>query len=158
MTLTRKPFKAMAEPNWTLFGLEGGLPNPQFDKWITCWCDLESGSTFAQSAASDGLEMLFGKGSITYEKGQEPDISSWCGYEWCANGTCWTIENGPEAELHWWEIDDLLWGAFGECLFAIRKPDGLLMTRAEIWDSIRDSSFCHPEQIAQGMCDYWQIP
>jgi hypothetical protein len=157
MTAVKTKHSHNVEPNWTLLGQEGGLPNPQYDKWVRVWCDLESRSTFAQSVAVDGVEQLFGDGSVVYEDGQEPDVSSWCGYEWDASGQLWELLNGPEGDHHWWEIDDLLWGALSECLFNVLKPDGLMMTKGEVWEKLMHSSYVDPEGVAQGICDTWQL-
>lgn len=154
--MNKKQFWMMAEPNWSLLGSEGGLPNPEFDKWVKVWCDLESQSVFAQSACSDWMVEMFGEGAVSCEEGQEPDVSSWCMYQWDADGQCWEIECGPEGNHHWWEIDDLLWGVFEECsLWAVDKESHCVKSEMQMVSEIGQMGFVCPEGVAAGALEVW---
>lgn len=144
-----------AEPNWSWFSSEyGGLPNPQYDEFVKVYCDLETKATIAVTVA-DGLNTMFGD-DIVYNDGHGPDLHGWCGYQWDQDGKSWEL-HGPNHEEHWWEIDDLLWGALSESIFAVVNDDHTMKTKAQIWDEVRQQSWCYPEQVAQGIVDYWSL-
>lgn len=153
--IKKQQFWLMAEPNWALLGAEGGLPNPQWDVWVKVWCDLESKSVFAQSVCSDAMGEMFGE-SFEYEEGMEPDVSSWCMYEWAADGQCWEIECGPEGDHHWWEVDDLIWGAFGESvLWAVDKESHCIKSEMRMLSEIGQVGYACPEGVAAGALEVW---
>ena len=144
MTVTRKPFWLAAEPNWNTFDLNDG------SCWgaICCYCDLETKSTVAVTTTDVVGEVW----------GWESDLSAYgfAGYQWDADGTCWEI-HGPEAEYHWWEINDLIWGFMETSVFAVVKADHTVKTKAEFWDEVREMSFVYPEAVAESGSTYWDL-
>jgi len=155
MTVQRKEFWLKAEPNWALFGQEGGLPNPGFNAFVCCYCSLEDRGTYAVSVSSDALGEMFGD---AFEPAEDwaPDVSSWCGYEWAEDGSSWELECGPEAGHHWWEIDDLLWGAFEESvLWAVNKESHSVKPELQMVSEIGGMSFLRPEAVAASAVAAW---
>lgn len=151
----KKPFWLGAEPNWELFSQEwGGLPNPKYDEYVCCYCDLASKSTVAVTVG-DGLDTMLGD-SLVYEDGQGPDEHGWCGYQWDQDGQSWELL-GPNHEYHWWEIDDLLWGALSDSLLNVVNEDHVMKTKAQIWDEIRQMSYVYPEAVAESVVEYWSL-
>ena len=150
-----KQFWLMAEPNWALFGSEGGLPNPQFDQWVRVWSDIESRSSFAQSVSSDAMSLMLGNG-FEYEEGQEPDSGSWAMYEWAADGQCWMYECGVEGDHHWWEIDDLIWGYGSEgLLWAVDEESHCIKSEMQMMSEISQMGFCRPEAVIANALREW---
>lgn len=144
MTVTRKPFWLAAEPNWAMLDLNDG------SCWaaVCCYCDLETKSTVAVTT-TDVVGDLWG---------WESDLSAYgfAGYQWDSDGSSWEI-HGPEAEYHWWEINDLIWGAFECSIFAVVKDDHTVKTKAEFWDQVRGMSFVYPEEVAESGSTYWAL-
>jgi len=155
LTVDRKPFWLGAEPDWTGLGRTwGGLPNPQYDAFVRVYCDLTTRATVAVTVG-DGLDALFG-GEMQYAEGEGPDEWSWCGYQWDADGTCWELEYGPEANYHWWEIDDLLWGAFEDSLlWAVDEDTHCVKTAERMIAEIGQMSYVMPEAVAQSAMEAW---
>ena len=144
-----------AEPNWDLLGREyGGLPNPGYDAYVRTYCDLETRATVCVTVG-DGLDTLFG-GGIEYADGETPDEYSWCGYQWDDDGTCWELAYGPESDYHWWEIDDLIWGAFDESyLWAVDADTHCVKTSERMIAEIGQMGYVNPAGVAAGALDYW---
>ena len=155
VTVDRKPFWLGAEPDWTGLGREwGGLPNPTYDAFVRVYCDLETRATVAVTVG-DGLDTLFG-GGIEYTDGSGPDDYSWCGYQWDADGSCWELAYGPEADYHWWEIDDLLWGAFeSSLLWAVDGDTHCVKTAERMLGEIGQMNYVAPEAVAQSAMAEW---
>lgn len=158
MTVTKTEFFLSAEPNWNYFGLEfGGLQNHQYDKLVRVWCDLETKNTYATSVA-DGLDTLLGD-KIVWAEGQGPELFSWCGYEWCADGTCNLLESGEEASYHWWEIDDLLFGAFEQSYLGVVDADTHCVTdKQTAFEFYQNSNYCSPSSVFASFLEYWWGP
>ena len=151
----RKSFWLAAEPDWTGMGRDwGGLPNPGYDSYVRVYCDLSTRATVAVTVG-DGLDTLFG-GEIQYADGEGPDEFSWCGYQWDDDGTCWELEYGPEANYHWWEIDDLLWGAFqGSLLWAVDSDTHCVKTAERMMSEIGKMGYVSPESVAASAIGEW---
>ena len=155
LTVTRKPFWLAAEPDWTGLGRDwGGLPNPGYDAYVRTYCDIETRATVAVTVG-DGMDTMFGD-ALEYAEGQGPDEYSWCGYLWDESGECWELSYGPEADNHWWEIDDLLWGAFEDSLLWAVDGDTHCVKSAErMIGEIGKMSFVAPEAVAQSAVAAW---
>jgi hypothetical protein len=155
ITVNRKPFWMGAEPNWDLMAREyGGLPNPGYDAYVRTYCDLETRATVCVTVG-DGVDTMFG-GAVEYTDGEGPDLWSWCGYQWDDDGTCWELEYGPEANYHWWEIDDLLWGAFDESyLWAVDEDTHCVKSGARMISEISQMRYGDPAGVAAGALAYW---
>ena len=145
MTVTRKPFWLGAEPNWAILDLNDG------SAWgaICCYCYIATKATVAVTTG-DALADWCEDGDSCLS------TTGFAGYQWDADGACWMI-HGPEAEYHWWEIDDLLWGFMETSVFAVVKADHTVKTRAEFWDEVRGMSFVYPEEVAEAGCTYWNL-
>ena len=157
-TLTTTTFQLGIEPNWNYFGLEfGGLQNSKYDQFVKVWCDLETKNTYATSVA-DGLDTLLGD-KIVWAEGQGPELFSWCGYEWCADGTCNLLEAGEQASQHWWEIDDLLFGAFEESYLGVVNSETHCVTDKDTaFKFYTNSSYCNPSSAFASFVEYWWGP
>ena len=144
MTVTRKPFWLAAEPNWAMLDLNDG----SYWAAVSCYCDLETKSTVAVTTTDCAMDLFgadFGR-----------SVTGFAGYQWDSDGSCWMVE-GPEAEYHWWEVNDLIWG-FGEAsVFAVVKDDHIVKTKAEFWDEVRTMSFVYPEAVAEAGSTYWAL-
>ena len=156
ITATRKQFWMGAEPNWTLMAAEyGGLPNPGYDQYVRTYCDVTTKSTVCVTVG-DGMDTMFGD-ALEYADGQSPDLYSWCGYVWDNDGTCWEISYGPEADNHWWEIDDLLWGAFEESyLWAVDGDTHCVKSPERMLGEIGQMSYLAPEAVAASAVAAWK--
>ena len=155
--VNRKKFWLGAEPNWDLLAREyGGLPNPTYDAYVRTYCDLETRATVCVTVG-DGLDTLFG-GALEYADGETPDLWSWCGYQWDADGSSWELAYGPEADHHWWEIDDLIWGAFDESyLWAVDADTHTVKSGARMISEISQMGYGNPAGVAAGACAYWDV-
>lgn len=73
-----------------------------------------------------------GVGVFGTDLGTEHD---WCGYVWHADGTAEELD-AADGEL-WWCLDDLVWGAFEECVLNLVDEYGVLHTEEELRDRMR---------------------
>ena len=145
-----------AEPNWDYLGREyGGLPNPGYDAYVRTYCDIETRATVCVTVG-DGADTLLG--GLIYADGDGPDEYSWCGYQWDADGTAWELSYGPDADNHWWEIDDLIWGVYGESyLWAVDNITHCVKSGLRMISEIGGMGYGHPEIIAAETCEYWGV-
>ena len=145
-----------AEPNWTLLATEyGGLPNPDYDKYVRTYCDVTTKSTVCVTVG-DGMETMFGD-SLEYADGNGPELHSWCGYVWDNDGTSWEISYGPDACEHWVDIDGLLWGAFvASDLWAVDGETHCVKSPEQMLGEISQMRFAEPEAVAAMAVAAWQ--
>ena len=143
MTVTRKPFWLAAMPNWSMLDTSTGY-------WaaVSCYCDLETRATVAVTTTDCAFELFGVEAGLSH--------TGFAGYQWDADGSSWMVL-GPEADYHWWEIDDLLWGFMETSVFAVVKDDHTVKTKAEFWDEVRTMSFVYPEEVAEAGSTYWAL-
>ena len=155
VTVNKKEFWLGAEPDWTGMCREwGGLPNPAYDAFVRVYCDLETKATVAVTVG-DGVATIFGD-DMKWEEGSGPDEYSWCGYQWDKDGKSWELTYGPDAEHHWWEIDDLLWGAFEDSLlWAVDKETHCLKSAEQMISEIGQMNCLEPEAVAADAIAIW---
>lgn len=147
-TVDRRPEWLGAEPNWSLLGTEGGLPNPAFDRLVRCYCDTATHSTFAVTV-DDGL--------AGWVEEEERDFYSWAGYEWDRDGQVWELRGGSEPDHQWWVIDDLLWG-FGldDVHNVVDRETHSLISREEMARRCFESGLVAPAPVARNTIElHW---
>ena len=150
-SVQKEAFWLQAEPNWPVIASEWS-DDYEYNNFVRIYCDLETKSTFAVSVGN-GLETLLGD-SIVWNK--EPDIRSWCGYEWQANGDCFTLSYGPEADYEWWSINDILFGELNYgYLGAVHGVTHCVISVPEIVKYFKNSNYCTPLGAARGVIEYW---
>ena len=149
-TVDRRPEWLGAEPNWTLLGTEGGLPNPNYDLLVRCYCDLARQSTFVVTL-NDGL------GGWVAE--EDRDNYSWAGYEFDAHGRVWELRGGPEPDHQWWVIDDLLWGfGYDAPHNVVDRETHTVVSPEELARRCFESGLLFPIGVARQAIEAWWGP
>lgn len=144
-TVRREAFWLQAEPLWPV----EGLPNPGYDAWVRVYCDLDTRSTVAVTA------------DTTVWGDENGTAVSWVGYEWAADGSCWTLAYGPvdHTDCRWWEVDDLLWGALGDSVLSVvDATTHTLRSREEIARRCFESGLVAPAAVARTIIEQWWGP
>lgn len=145
--MKREMLSLQAEPNWALLGAEGGLPNPEWDQWVSCYCSLESQSTVVVTAGTD----VWGC--------QGECEMSWVGYEWDSEGRAWQLSYGSPEDVscRWWEVDDLVWGYGMDSPFAA-CVDGVVMQPREMVRRFAESGLLMWQPAAADAVELWWGP